>query len=174
MSKYTDLKIKYRKWIKERKMSDEITRIVKLLQQRGGLSKDEIGDLDATIKKLRKEVAIPQKTEYKLILNERAATAVWANGFSVAFHMDGSIHCSMDGMPTEHTSITKLSIEFGALESCLKHIAGLNEKQKTIEIYNAVNAVERPKAATEGKTKFVHTSNKKAFVAGMILGRKVP
>lgn len=172
MSKYPDLKIKYLKWIKERKMSDEISRIVKLLQSRGGLSKDELKDLDGTIKKLRKEVAVPYRTEYKLILNERAATAVWANGFTVAFHVDGSVHCSMDGTPTDHTSITKLNIEFGALEACMKHIVGLHCKMAEEQ---AKNPGTTPKVKQEEpKTRFMHSNNKRAFVAGMIFGRKNP
>jgi hypothetical protein len=151
-------------------MSDEISRIVKLLQNKGGLTKEELGDLEGTIKKLRKEVAVPQKTEYKLILNEKAATAVWANGFTVAFHVDGSVHCSMDGMPTEHTSITKLNIEFGALEACMKHIVGLHIKMaECLEDEPMIEKPEKPE-----KTRFLHSNNKRAFVAGMIFGRKNP
>lgn len=152
-------------------MSDEISRIVKLLQSKGGLTKEELSDLDGTIKKLRKEVAIPQKTEYKLILNPRAATAVWANGFTIAFHIDGSVHCSMDGIPTEYTSITKLNIEFGALEACMKHIVGLNLKES--ESKGQTGGIV-PATKEEPKTRFMHTNNKRAFVAGMIFGRKNP
>jgi hypothetical protein len=173
MSKYPDLKIKYLKWIKERKMSDEINRIVKLLQERGGLSKEELKDLDGTVKKLRKEVAVPSRTEYKLILNERAATAVWANGFAVAFHLDGSVHVSMDGIPTEHTSITKLNIEFGALEACMKHIVGLHHKLAEEYTKSKCPTTQKTKEE-EPKTRFLHSNNKRAFVAGMIFGRKNP
>lgn len=172
MSKYPALKIKYLKWIKEKTMSDEISRIVKLLREKGGLTEKELNDLDGTMKKLRKEVAVPQRTEYKLILNERAATAVWANGFTVAFHIDGSVHCSMDGMPTETTSVTKLNIEFGALEACMKHIVGIHHKMA--EEYAKEQSKPTPSNKEEPRTRFIHSNNKRAFVAGMIFGRKNP
>lgn len=152
----------------------EMDEIVKYLRGiPGGMSEE---DIQAYIDKLREASAVEEKKEEKreepkFVLNERAATVVWPNGFSCSFDKQGNVQWAYDGkrLTTDLEAPETPILSQHDVELCLRHIIGLHEKERK-ELWNAVKHYKD--AAEHAKVRYMNKSHKKAFVAGMILGKK--
>jgi len=154
----------------------EMDKIVQILLNED-LTPDERKNLIKTLEKLRDKVSgkdkpapIYKEQEPQLVLNERAATIIWATGLSVNFKKTGIITWMWENKKLTEDEVDSLNtarmIPPNLLALCFEHICGLHQKEHRYIMDDNIKLRNESE-----KTRYVHVSNKRAFVAGMILGQ---
>jgi len=107
----------------------------------------------------------------KIFFDSTSATVEWPSGISVRFFVGGSILWKYQDTNYTCAEIESLDstlrIPPEYLELCFKHINEIHCK-----INQAMQESMKKLETQETKTRYIHSSKKKAFVAGMIMGRK--
>jgi len=155
-------------------MSDKLTemdKIVEYLKTKKGMTTLQIEEYLRQVREAE-ERGKNKKEDPKYVLNDRAATVVFPHGFSVSFDMGGDIRWAYDGKKIdEDTAVPILSQH--DLEVCFKHVVNniiAHGAKKQTEVWKMM--MQYKDAAEQVKTRYTNKNAKKAFVAGMILGKK--
>jgi hypothetical protein len=146
----------------------EMEHIVKLLRDRGGFTSEEQADLNATIAGMRRQAEPVVRERPQFVFNDRGATIIFPDGFSVTFDKDGTMNWAYDGKKITD-SPPKRTLNQQDLQQCLQHIVGLHIKDKA-EMWSAL--LQWKNKANETRTRYVKNNSKRAFVAGLIMGQQ--
>ncbi len=145
-------------------MEKMMERIIALVKDKKDLSDEEINKI---VEKMRKED--DQKCEKpRLIFNDRAATIVFPSGFSVAVDRLGNIQWHYDGRSVAEGTVTPI-VDQHTMELCVKHVIGLHIAEKE-ELEKRL--LQPTKNDDKVKHRYMNKDKKRAFVSGMILGKK--
>lgn len=144
---------------------DEMDKLVELLKAKKFSSEAEV---EAYLKASREKKR--EKEPNKMVFNDLAASIIYPNGFVVTFGKQGSINWAYDGKKVEDDTATPL-IDSSDLQQCLEHLVGLHLKDYQMIRSFAQQCQDK---IGEGRTRYVKNDTKRAFVAGMIHGKKNP
>lgn len=100
----------------------------------------------------------------KIVLNEDSGTLIFESGMTLTLFKDGDVKLTYDGKPIELDYMT-LRIAPLDLEQIYKHIIKLHLLDKKL----AKSELDK----VQQKTRYITTGNKRAFVAGMLMGKKL-
>ncbi len=150
----------------------EMEQIVELLRQSGMSEKITDEEIMDKISSLNKQ-AVQRPPEVvkecpKIVTSDDDANIVYSSGFVFTIDKIGNTSWSYDGKDVGEDS-AKPNLDKNELQVCLQHIIGLHLKEKRDLWALLLGWKEK---AEEIKLRYIKGDTKKAFVAGMIMGKK--
>ena len=137
------------------------------------LTNEEYRQLYQNIKENKKYPSIYKQPEPKplpeedkvghVILTDYSGAIIFESGMTLTMSKDGNITVTYDGKDVEIDEDLIIKIPISYLASIHNHIARLHK------LDNAIAQSE----IMQQKTRYIHTQNKRAFIAGMLTGQKL-